>query len=227
MGGEMRRFIAGLSMRAEFTIVVVGAFGYPVLGSVLACLVPGARPAIADADLWALVILESVLLAALAAFLSARGWTLARIGLRPSAAETLTGLGLLVTYYMAVIVLWQFYATFVPHMARAAASNDLFANNFGMLTVIAVSIVNPVFEELFLCGYLISALEDRTSVWTPIHISVGIRVVCHLYQGPWGALAIMPMGLIFALYYVRFGRLWPLIAGHAAMDLIGLTSNME
>jgi membrane protease YdiL (CAAX protease family) len=45
----------------------------------------------------------------------------------------------------------------------------------------------------------------------------------HLYQGVLGALTIAPVGLLFAYWYVRSGRLWPLIVAHGLIDFIGLT----
>jgi len=88
--------------------------------------------------------------------------------------------------------------------------------------VIAVSIVNPIFEELFLCGYLVTALKDRAGPRTAINISVGIRLLCHLYQGIVGVIFIVPFGLILTYWYAREGRLWPLIVAHVVFDFFPL-----
>ena len=40
----------------------------------------------------------------------------------------------------------------------------------------------------------------------------------HYYQGPAGVISIGVMGLVYALVYVRRGRIWPLIVGHALYD---------
>jgi membrane protease YdiL (CAAX protease family) len=57
-----------------------------------------------------------------------------------------------------------------------------------------------------------------------VNVSVALRLVCHLYQGTLGVLSVIPVGLIFAYWYVRTGRLWPLIVAHALLDFISLAA---
>ena len=78
------------------------------------------------------------------------------------------------------------------------------------------------FEELFVCGYLISALKEKRGFAMAVNASAALRISYHLYQGTIGVLTIVPMGLIFAYWYARTGRLWPLIVAHATMNLIAL-----
>ena len=52
---------------------------------------------------------------------------------------------------------------------------------------------------------------------------LALRVTLHIGQGAFAFLSILPLGLIFSLYYVRTGRLWPVIGAHAMMDALGLT----
>jgi len=35
-------------------------------------------------------------------------------------------------------------------------------------------------------------------------------------------MSLVPEGLVFATWFARTGRLWPLIAAHALQDLLGL-----
>lgn len=44
----------------------------------------------------------------------------------------------------------------------------------------------------------------------------------HLYQGPLAVIPIAAMGVIVTLVYVRIGRLWPAIVGHAILDFVAL-----
>jgi membrane protease YdiL (CAAX protease family) len=78
--------------------------------------------------------------------------------------------------------------------------------------------VNPVFEEVFVAGYVIEALRQRFGVTTAINVSVVIRASYHLYQG----VPVFPFhaayGLLQGYAYVRYGRLWPLIVSHALLD---------
>jgi uncharacterized protein len=81
---------------------------------------------------------------------------------------------------------------------------------------------STVFEEVFVCGYVVSALKERTGVTFAVNVSAGIRVFYHFYQGSLGLLAIAPMALLFGYWFARTGRLWPLIVAHALQDFIGL-----
>jgi len=73
---------------------------------------------------------------------------------------------------------------------------------------------------VFVAGYVIAALKDVRGTTFAINVSVVIRLVYHLYQGISGVLSIIPMGLIFGYWFARKGRLWPLIAAHALLDLV-------
>lgn len=89
-------------------------------------------------------------------------------------------------------------------------------------TMILLSTVNPVFEEVLVVGYVMSVIQRRHSMWLAINISTLIRLSYHLYQGPVAIISIVPMGLLFGYCYARTGRLWPLILAHAMMNFIPL-----
>jgi len=85
-----------------------------------------------------------------------------------------------------------------------------------------VSIVNALYEEIFVTGYVVTALKQARSDWFAVNVSVGIRLAYHLYQGQMGVLTVLPLGLIFGFWFARTGRLWPLVVAHAAMDMLAL-----
>ena len=68
--------------------------------------------------------------------------------------------------------------------------------------MVAVSAINPVFEEVF--------------------VSAGIRVFHHFYQGAVGVVGVAPLALLYAYWFARTGRLWPLIVAHALTDFTAL-----
>jgi len=86
-----------------------------------------------------------------------------------------------------------------------------------------VSVVNPIFEETFVVGYVFAAWQGA-SRWTAINISAAVRLTYHLYQGPIAVISILPLGIFFAWWLSSRGRLWPLILAHAGLDFIGLAS---
>jgi uncharacterized protein len=217
----VRSFLRRLSPRAEFSLVVIAAFGLPIFHSLGDVFRFGDRRVISEAHLHFLLLYELTVLAALLIFLGARGWTLGRIGLRAGAKDSLLGLGLAVTTYVAYVAAFQLTAmvfSMQPASEFAFVVRDL---RLGTLTL--ASIVNPVFEEIFVCGYVISALErEGWSRWTAINVSMTIRLLYHLYQGALGVINIIAVGLIFSYWYARSGRLWPVIVAHAAIDFVSL-----
>ena len=112
-----------------------------------------------------------------------------------------------------------------PQAVLVASRMRLAQGPFDWPTMITASVVNPVFEEVFVCGYVITALKERFGTTTAINVSAGIRVFYHFYQGALGVLGITPMALLFGYWFVRTGRLWPLIVAHALQDLTGLVAN--
>ena len=206
-------------------LVLLVAFGPAVPGS-LAALFGGlagpAVPPITNTALLHSVLYELVLLALLAALLRARGWRWARLGLSPSWQETGMGVLLAVGWYLAYLVLWNLTRLAWPGFAEVAHTTRLVAGGLKWPAIVLVTLVNPVFEEVLLCGYLVTTLKEHAGVSTAINVSAGVRVFCHFYQGAPGRRGIAPMALLFAWWYARSARLWPLIVAHALIDLAGL-----
>lgn len=86
------------------------------------------------------------------------------------------------------------------------------------------AIVNPLFEELFVCGYVITVARESGQLALGVNASIAIRLAYHLYQGGIGVIGIIPLGLIFGLWFARTGRLWPVVVAHGIADFAGLVS---
>jgi len=220
----VRRLIQALSPAAEFAVVVLGAFGYFIVVSLIAVVRHGHQATISNRQFGALLVYELVLLLVLGAFLCVRGWTIARLDIRPSAGGTLAGFGLAALAYGIYVLAVMSIAAVWPHAVDTLRSSAVSSPGISLVTVIAVSLVNPVFEEVFVCGYIITALRKASDPWIGVHISVAIRLTYHLYQGAIGAVGIVPFGLVLGLWYARTGRLWPAIAAHAVTDFVALLS---
>jgi hypothetical protein len=102
----MRQFIQSLSGRAEYAIVLLSAFGYFILSNAILLLHPTANPPISQNHLEFLLVYESVVLLLLCAFLHLRGWTTKRLGISPTAKDTLIGVGLAVAVYVVYVFIW-------------------------------------------------------------------------------------------------------------------------
>ena len=85
--------------------------------------------------------------------------------------------------------------------------------------VILVVVVNGTFEEVFLLGFLQRGLQARgTSI--ALGVTLLVRVLYHLYQGPLGALSILAFGLVQGLWYARSKRLWSPVFAHIMCDIV-------
>ena len=224
----MRQFLRKGPPTVELSIVIAVAFGLPIVTSVIAFVGHTVAPAVtvvvdANSWLWSLLIYELPVTAVLFLFLKIRGWTLVGIGLRPALLDPFIGIGLAIVCYVAFYVsfvgVWLAVAFTRGHpmsMAQHFVPHGAF-----LAPAIAVSLVNAIYEEVFVCGYIVSAMERaRWRSWTAINVSVAVRVTYHLYQGIIGVVTIVPIGLVFALWYWRSRRLWPAIVAHGVIEFI-------
>jgi membrane protease YdiL (CAAX protease family) len=80
---------------------------------------------------------------------------------------------------------------------------------------------NGILEEVVVVGYLLSRL-DKLGVHpaAAIAISAVIRGSYHLYQGIGAFFGNAAMGVIFGLFYRRYGRVAPLIIAHTLIDAV-------
>ncbi|MCX4821624.1 CPBP family intramembrane metalloprotease [Streptomyces sp. NBC_01142] len=87
--------------------------------------------------------------------------------------------------------------------------------------LILSAIQNSVVEEVIVVGYLLRRLGQLG--WTPMAALVASSVLrgsYHLYQGIGGFIGNMVMGVVFVLLYRRWGRVGPLVAAHALLDIV-------
>ncbi|MFN2564160.1 MAG: CPBP family intramembrane glutamic endopeptidase [Gemmatimonadaceae bacterium] len=106
-------------------------------------------------------------------------------------------------------------------MKARQAAELRFTGTVSAPVAIAGAIINPFFEEFLFLGYGITAVE-RFGLRTAIVVSVALRTAIHAYQGAMALVGILPMAIVFTLYYVRTRRLWPVIVAHIIMDALGL-----
>jgi uncharacterized protein len=228
----LHELIRRLPPGVEFLVVISWAFGLPIFSSILmlgtgaaAATRTGGALVFDNAALLNIVTFELLQSVFLVWFLWVRGWTLEKVGLSVSWRGTWHGWLLLLGTYVVLMGLQLLADQFMPEQLRAAAQRyptaDLKVN---MQLVFLASTVNGMFEEVFVAGYVITALRDARGIWTAINVSTVIRLLYHLYQGPLALITIVPVGLIFGYYYARTRQLWPLILAHVLVDIIGLSA---
>lgn len=222
----MRALINKLPYQAEIAIVVALAFGYFIGASVLALFAPRSQPPITGATLALLLAIEAALGLLVLGFLWLRGWRWRDLGLKFASRDVAEGVVLAIVACVAYAVT-MIAATMLGAVDAAEPPPRLAAPGISLLIITAVSIVNPLYEEVFVTGYLMSALKQRHSQWLAIFVSTVVRVLYHLYQGIQGVLTIAPLGLVFAYWFARTGRLWPVIVAHGLIDFVGLAASRQ
>ncbi|MFG2334792.1 CPBP family intramembrane glutamic endopeptidase [Streptomyces sp. NPDC048604] len=87
--------------------------------------------------------------------------------------------------------------------------------------LILSAIQNSVLEEVIVVGYLLRRLDQLGwTPWAALAASSVLRGSYHLYQGIGGFVGNMVMGAVFVLLYRRWGRVGPLVAAHALLDIV-------
>ncbi len=215
---RIRRLTPGV----EFLIVITWAFGLTIFTSIVAMGLDPAHVAYTNHSLIGGMVQAIAIGVVLGWFLKVRGWTLAKIGLGVTMRGTSWGLLLFVLclallFAIRAVAEFSFGLGFSEIVERFPADGKL-----NMQVVFVSSVVSATFEELFVAGYVITALSATRGPWTAINVSTGLRVLYHLYQGPLGVLTIVPLGLLFGWLYVRTRQLWPLILAHVLLDVAGL-----
>ena len=86
-----------------------------------------------------------------------------------------------------------------------------------LLLLIGSVLAAPLGEELVFRGYLLNIWIARWGIWPAIVISSLVFGFFHWER----ALFAAPMGVLFALVYVRYDSLWPAILLHSSYNLLG------
>jgi membrane protease YdiL (CAAX protease family) len=85
-----------------------------------------------------------------------------------------------------------------------------------LLMLIGISITAPLAEELIFRGYLLNLWIDRWGVTAGILASSTVFGLIHLEH----TLFALPLGIVFALVYLKYDSLWPGIALHSIYNAL-------
>ncbi|MES2298779.1 MAG: type II CAAX endopeptidase family protein [Pseudomonadota bacterium] len=197
--------------------IITLCFGWFMLGSILSVLAgfQSDGGAFTDASLISLVLTELVVGAAALLILHRRGHTLTDLLPRPDWRGCFIGamLYLLTAGFGALI-----FAGFGGGDEQAIAQM-MAGSKPSLLTILVLALVNGSYEEVFLLGYLARGFSHLGHSFA-LGLSVLVRLVYHLYQGPLGALWVTVFGIVVGLYYLRTRRLWPVVFAHMLGDVI-------
>jgi membrane protease YdiL (CAAX protease family) len=223
----MLDFLRKLPFGVEFAIVLGGAFGYALVTSVIGVMQPRLAPLHTEIGMWRTVGVEALQFLAIGGFLRLRGWKGEKLGLNSHWSDGAWGLGLAIAAYLAYYMVYVAILSVAPGLALSAGNVPHLPAHLSPMIVAAMVLLTSFFEEFFVTGYIVAALKDRIGINGAVNVSVALRLAYHLYQGVIGVVLIIPVGLIFAYWYAKTGKLWPAIVAHAAINLLAFLPYMR
>jgi membrane protease YdiL (CAAX protease family) len=210
----------------EACVVFGATAGVSLLGALWA---GGTRTeaAFTNAHLLGLTAYELLLALLLVPWLGRRGWSPYVVGGTPAPSDVVRGAGVALLAYACYGAVWVLFAGLQPETAAALVSEHRYPGApAGAVVIVAVSLVNPVFEEFLWLGYGVARLGPQLGMRVAATLSLTLRVAVHAYQGPWAVLSILPLGLAFTWYYGRSRRIWPVVVAHVMFDALGLAQRL-
>ena len=218
-------YIKTLSSKAEFFIVISLAFGYSIIMSAIIFInyfLSGASYQYSNSDIALVsnIIYQVLILAMIFSFLNARESNI-------TLSNNFNIIKLLGICVILILSYYLFYYLFIiiatwSSSATINQTSNLTATKFSLIPIILFSASNGFFEEIIVVGYVIPVVTERRNSFYGLNVSVFIRLLYHLYQGPVAALHIIPMGLVFGLIFIKYKNIWPLVIAHFVLDVIAL-----
>lgn len=151
------------------------------------------------------------------AFLRWRGFDIASLKPAATLRESFVGVGL---FGLCALAGWLATTALLPWSAQWP-SIEFSTTDVSLAAIVLFAIVNGTFEEVFLLGVLARGLR-AFGLPVAIGISLLVRVLYHLYQGPEAAIWVAAFGLTLTLAYVATRRLWPAVLAHILWDIVPL-----
>ena len=88
---------------------------------------------------------------------------------------------------------------------------------------LVIAVTAGVTEEVLVRGYAQTRLEQLgLPAGAVVLVPTALWSVLHVYQGVGAAATIFGLGMLWAVWFHRTRRLWPLILAHTLFDLVGL-----
>ncbi|MCF7223238.1 CPBP family intramembrane glutamic endopeptidase [Marilutibacter chinensis] len=199
----------------EALVVATICFGLFTLWSVQAVLDGFPDAEFSDASNVIGIGLELALGGFALLYLRMRDFDVGALYPRPGLGGALVGLAL----YAAIWVAW---AAVMPLFAREDGAPEVVAFSYSgssLALIVLFAMVNGAFEEIFLLGVMARGLRHH-GLSVAVGLPLLVRILYHLYQGPAGVVSVLVFGLILTAYYLRSGRLWPVVFAHILADIV-------
>ena len=222
--GYITRWIKNLSPLAELILVLILGLGQFIYSSTRGFFVVTSTfdhswtYQYTSHERYSLVIYELLALLLIGYVLKVRDWSIKDFNL--DFTFRLIWIGLLLMFARNIIGSISFKLFELMNVVNdKAATHVQFGLTADWVSLALVIVINSVYEEVILIGYLFKRLEKYSPILI-IGFSLLLRIMCHTYQGYMMLFSIVPLGLVFGYYYYRKRKLWPLIIGHGLINLI-------
>ena len=218
-------FLVTLGMSGLFSLVnLMDALlaPLPLASQTVSILVPQAQASFLDLIKQLLTILRGVAWAALGLYLLWRsGVNLrTRLGLDLKKPSADFGVGVLLAAVIGLPGLGFYLAAVQLGINLTVAPTTLNDVWWRLPVLILAAIANGFLEQVLVVGYLLTRLDQlNVPQAVAIAISALLRGSYHLYQGFGGFLGNAVMGVVFAWWFCRTRRLWPLVIAHSLLDI--------
>lgn len=200
----------------EAAVVTAICFGWFIAQSAQSVWADYPDVTFTNANAFALLLEELVLAGATWWYLRARRFDVASLVPRPSWRGTLNG----VVLYVVVLIT----VTVVVALVSQLGVSDSVGFSSGTLSwgwLLAISLVNGCFEEVFMLGVLVRGLRGF-GLAIAVALPLLVRMSYHTYQGPLGTIHAGVYGLMLTGYYVARGSLWAPVLAHVLADAVAL-----
>ncbi|MEM4988334.1 CPBP family intramembrane glutamic endopeptidase [Collimonas sp. H4R21] len=200
----------------EAIAITMICFGWSIYSSTQMVSAGFSGGAFTDANLQSLMVMEIILGGIALLVLYVRGFAISTLYPAPSIAGIAVGIA---TYVVAVGAVWISTAPFASSQGAQPIDSMVAHASVSLSTVVPLALINGAYEEIFLLGFLLRGMRGY-GLSIAMGVSLLVRVLYHLYQGPLGAISVFAFGLVLSLNYVRTGSLFSAVFAHVLADII-------
>lgn len=213
----------------ELVLVTGVAFAGPIFSSIYALLssTPSQDPTTLKVFVFYGLIYEILAIAVLAYVLFRQGRGFSELGLAFNWMDLPISILLSITsniaFYICYALLTRSHHSVAGQTADSVAQAQTYIDVGLAVGPILFVLLNPFYEELIARAYIMTEVKALSgSGALAVVISVAIQILYHLYQSVAGAISLGAGFLVFALYYVRYRRITPVILAHMYLDILAL-----
>lgn len=179
-----------------------------------------------DVSLFYSILEETLAILLLLYVLFNRNKTYKDLGIVIHWKDILLGVGVFISAMILYACVYYILILILPPEAEqniVAKNVDDITQSFSLYLIIFV-IINPFFEELIVRGFTMVQLFSLTkNKALTVVVSTIIQSSYHIYQGVLPMLSMSVIFLFFSIFYMRTGKLTPILVAHLIFDLLILT----